>query len=190
MVNSEPGELANDSQLLAGAQRGQQHAFAQVFDRHVRAVFWQAFKHVQDADAAQDIVQDAFYLLWQKREAVQIVDESVLPWLMVTAHNLARNAHRKTQRQAALTLVDDITADGTAEPDAVVEAEIVSAHIETAISKLSELDRQIFDLCIDQELSYEQAASQLGITHDTVRNRLSRLKQRLRGDLAHVREES
>lgn len=190
MISSEHGETHNDAQLLASARRGQQAAFAQLFDRHVRAVFWQAYKHLNDADAAQDVVQDAFHLLWQKRETVHISGESILPWLMVTAHNLARNALRKTHRHAALSLVEEITADETTEPATVAEAALIAEHIEAAVNALSTLDRQLFELCIDHELSYEQAAEKLGVSHGTVRNRLSRLRQRLRGDLANMREEA
>lgn len=190
MVTSEPGDNRDDTSLLLAAGRGNQFAFATLFDRHVRSVFYQAFSVVRDADQAQDIVQDTFYTLWHKRDHVHLVDESVLPWLMVTARNLALNAHRKIRRGPVLNLVDDLAADSSTEPASAAEAAFVTERITTAVSALSELDQALFASCIDGDLSYEQAAQQFGVTHGTVRNRLSRLKQRLRGDLAEATEES
>ncbi|NLC98774.1 MAG: RNA polymerase sigma factor [Actinomycetales bacterium] len=190
MVTPEPGEARDDTSLLTAASRGNQAAFATLFDRHVRSVFYQAFSVVHDRDQAQDIVQDTFYTLWHKREQVRLVDESVLPWLMVTARNLALNAHRKSRRGAALSLVEDLAADSSAEPASAAEAAFVSERIAESVSGLSELDRALFSSCIDGDLSYDQAAQNLGVSHGTVRNRLSRLKQRLRGDLAEATEES
>ena len=190
MVTNKPGDTPDDSSLLKAASNGDQAAFAQLFDRHVRPVFYQAFSVVRDADAAQDIVQDAYYTLWRKRDSIHVVDASVLPWLMVTARNLALNAHRKAQRNSGLSLVEDLSADSSSEPAYLAETSMVAEQIEQAVAKLSPLDRQLFESCIAGELSYEQAAEQAGVTHGAVRNRLSRIKQRLRGDLADLREES
>jgi RNA polymerase sigma-70 factor (ECF subfamily) len=46
------------------------------------------------------------------------------------------------------------------------------------------VDQEIFWLCLVGDLSYKQAARQLGISHGSVRNRLSRLKARLRSELS------
>ena len=190
MMTTDLGDSPTDAMLLAQARHGEQSAFGELFDRHVKPVFWQAYGVVQDADTAQDIVQEAFYTLWLKRDTVFLAQQSVLPWLLVTARNLALNASRKSRRNTTLTLVEEITADTANEPESVVEAEVVANHIANAVDGLSAIDREVFDLCVEEELSYEQAAARLGISHGAVRNRLSRLKKRLRNDLADVREES
>mgnify|MGYP003419434125 CR=1 FL=1 len=190
MVTPPTGELRDDTSLLAAASRGDEAACTELFDRHVRPVFYQALSVVHDADAAQDVVQETFYTLWTKRASVRIVDASALPWLMVTARNMALNSARKTRRTSSLSLVDDITATAEAEPAHRVEQDQAAKHIAAAVSQLSELDRALFDSCIDGDLSYIQAAEKLGISHGAVRNRLSRLKQRLRGELSELREES
>ena len=86
--------------------------------------------------------------------------------------------------------MEDLAADSSAEPASAAEAAFVSERIAESVSGLSELDRALFSSCIDGDLSYDQAAQNLGVSHGTVRNRLSRLKQRLRGDLAEATEES
>ena len=190
MMTTDSGDSPTDETLLAKARHGEQAAFGELFDRHVKAVFWQAYGVVQDADSAQDITQEAFCTLWLKRDTVFLAKQSALPWLLVTARNLALNAARKSRRNPTLTLVEEITADTASEPESVVDTQVVANHIAHAIGGLSAIDRELFDLCVEEELSYEQAAARLGISHGAVRNRLSRLKKRLRNDLADVREES
>jgi len=48
------------------------------------------------------------------------------------------------------------------------------------VAGLSPLDRDIFRLCAAEGYAYEAAAAELGVTHGVVRNRLSRIRTRLR----------
>lgn len=127
-------------------------------------------------------------VLWRRRNDVRIVDQSVLPWLMVTSKNLARNANRKQSRLTPLTLVADERAAGTDEPETNAANRQMREQIDAAVSQLSELDRAVFEACLVDGLTYEDAAQELGVSHAAVRNRLSRLRSRLRNDLSEVRE--
>lgn len=178
----------DDTQLLAAAQRGDRRAFGELFDRHIRPVFWQAYGVLGDADESEDIAQEVFVVFWRRRNDVRIVDRSVLPWLMVTSKNLARNANRKQSRLTPLTLVADERAAGTDEPETNAANRQMREQIDAAVSQLSELDRAVFEACLVDGLTYEDAAQKLGVSHAAVRNRLSRLRSRLRNDLSEVRE--
>ncbi|MET1132269.1 MAG: RNA polymerase sigma factor [Aeromicrobium sp.] len=176
----------SDAALLARAQRGDTWAFATLFDRHVSAVYWQAHHVVGDADEAEDVCQDTFVTAWRRIGDITIVDRSILPWLMVTARYTALNAGRKRARLRAVTLEHE-PADAGADPAGHVEEAAVAAAIEAAVARLSAIDRRLFELCVDGDLTYEQAAAELGVTHGAVRNRVSRLRTRLRGDLREER---
>ncbi|WP_396133584.1 RNA polymerase sigma factor [Arthrobacter sp. 1088] len=43
---------------------------------------------------AEDATAAAFLELWRRREGVRLVDGSILPWLLVTTTNTARNLQR------------------------------------------------------------------------------------------------
>lgn len=171
-----------EADLLARARRGDQQAFGELFDRHVNAVYWQAHQVVGNHDDAQDVTQDTFITAWRRLDEIRIVDRSVLPWLMVTARFTALNAGRKRARLRSTPLEHE-PVDPAATPDEQVDAAAVAAAIDAAVDGLSHVDRQLFELCIDGDLTYEQAATQLGVTHGAVRNRVSRLRARMRGEL-------
>lgn len=180
-----------DQVLLDRSSAGDRAAFEQIYDRHVRAVYWQAHRVVRDADLAQQVSQDAFITLWEKSRTVRIVDESVLPWLMVTARFIALNAHRRQRRDADHSAeLDRDLVDPTSDVEQAAAAGVVQERIDAAVGRLSDLDQQLYQLCIDGDHSYESAARELGVSHGSVRNRLSRVRAQLRADLRAVRETS
>ena len=64
------------------------------------------------------------------------------------------------------------------------------AEIDKAVAALAPNDRRLYELCVEGDRTYEHAARELGVTHAVVRNRLHRLRARLRADLRSMRETS
>lgn len=187
MLSHTPDTVPPDAALLERSSTGDRAAFELIYQRHVQAVYWQAHRVVRDADAAEEICQDAFITLWQKARSVRIVDESALPWLLVTARFLALNAHRRRRRDQTDDLDRDL-ADPSADVEQAAVAAQVQQQIDAAVDQLSEIDQRLYHLCLDGDHSYESAARQLGVSHGAVRNRLSRLRAHLRADLGALRE--
>ena len=65
----------------------------------------------------------------------------------------------------------------------VVDAALAERII-AEVGTLSPLDQQIFRLCAEEGYAYGAAAEALGVSHGVVRNRLSRIRTRLRGTIA------
>ena len=170
---------------LARAQVGDRDAFAGLYDRHARPVYWQAYAVVRDRDLAEDVTQDVFVTTWRRIRSITPVDGSILPWLLVTARYTAYNTARKEQRRAA----DGLNHDPVGGPgaDADVERALIQAEIDKAVAALSPVDQQLYALCVDGGATYEQAAAELGVSHSVVRNRIHRLRARLRADLSALR---
>lgn len=177
----------DDRELLQLAARGDRAAFARIYDRHVRPVYWQAYVVLRDEREAEDVTQDVFVTTWQKIRTIGLVDESMLPWLLVTARYTALNAQRSRRRRRVDGEPDDrLPADSAVEDE--VEAGLVRAEIDKATAALTPVDRQLYELCVAGDHTYEMAARELGVSHAVVRNRLSRLRARLRADLRSVKE--
>ena len=58
--------------------------------------------------------------------------------------------------------------------------EAVARALAHALAGLADTDRQVVSLCLLEEMSYEQAAQVLGLTHAAVRSRLMRARKQLR----------
>ena len=100
-----------DDVLLARAANGDRAAFGQLYDRHVRPVYWQSYGVLRDDREAEDVTQDVFVTTWNKIRTITLVDESVLPWLLVTARYTALNARRSRQRRRSDELDGTLPAD-------------------------------------------------------------------------------
>ena len=183
-------EVVDDVELLSRAQAGDRRAFADLYDRHVRPVYWQAYSVVHDAGEAEEVTQDVFVTTWRRIRAITPVDGSLLPWLLVTARYTALNAYRRASRRQSVALDDDAPEDADSSVEREVEAAQVRAEIDKAVAALAPNDRRLYELCVEGDRTYQQAARELGVTHAVVRNRLHRLRARLRADLRSVRETS
>ena len=67
-------------------------------DGRVRTANRQAVRLLESWPDAEDVSASAFLELFRRRDDVRIVNGSVLPWLLVTTANLARNATRARRR--------------------------------------------------------------------------------------------
>jgi RNA polymerase sigma-70 factor (ECF subfamily) len=138
-------------------------AFAALFDLHRSRAFRHAYRLLQDADDAEDTVAVAFMELWRSRHRVRVVDGSVLPWLLVTVANTARNLSRARRRHRAL--LESLP------------------RLTDALRGLSAGDLHLVNLVIFEGYSPTEAARLLGISAGAARTRLHRLRASLREQL-------
>jgi RNA polymerase sigma-70 factor (ECF subfamily) len=178
-------DVEQDVDLLARAQRGDRDAFAELYDRHVRPVYWQTYSMVRDRESAEDATQEVFVTAWRRVRSINCVDNSVLPWLLVTAKYVAFNLSRREARRSHDDLNDE--AAGPASTELEAETRMLRDEIAKAVHNLSPVDQQLYALCLEGGATYEQAAAELGVSHSSVRNRLHRLRASLRADLQAVR---
>ncbi|MGH3457983.1 RNA polymerase sigma factor, partial [Aeromicrobium sp.] len=157
-------EVADDVELLTRAQEGDRLAFADLYDRHVRPVYWQAYSVVHDAGEAEEVTQDVFVTAWRKIRAITPVDGSLLPWLLVTARYTALNAYRRASRRRNDALDDNVLEGADSPVEREIEAAQVRAEIDKAVAALAENDRRLYELCVEGDRTYEQAARELGVS--------------------------
>ncbi len=169
---------SDDEHDWAEALRGNGEAFGRIFDRHRHRMFRHSHRLVAVTADADDIVAIAFLEAWRKADAVRFVDGSMLPWLLVTATNSARNLARSSRRYRAM--LDRLPASTHAD-DRAAQAFDTEAH--QALRELSVADQRILTLCVLEDLSEKEAATALGIPVGTVKSRLSRAKARLANSL-------
>ncbi|MEO6472638.1 MAG: RNA polymerase sigma factor, partial [Aeromicrobium sp.] len=180
--------LPDDRELLSRAVRGDRLAFDQLYLRHVRPVYWQAYSVVRNELDAEDVTQEVFITTWKKIATIRMVDDSLLPWLLVTARYTALNKRRQTLRDMARRQdLDGDLADKSGSVEETVEHEALLARVNKCVAELSGPDRQLYELCISGDRTYAEAAKELGVSHGAVRNRVSRIRNRLRADIYVLR---
>ncbi|MCC4248748.1 MULTISPECIES: RNA polymerase sigma factor [Microbacterium] len=175
------GTLETDADLWRDALAGDGDAFGALFDRHRDRVFRHAYRLVQHAADAEDTLAAAFLELWRRRRAVRLVDDSVLPWLLLTATNCARNLARSRRRHhAVLDALPREPGEADAPPDPMDRTLVAS------ISRLRPRDARLLALVALADLEIREAAPLVGLSPGAARVRLHRIRATLQDDLGHT----
>ena len=172
MIASNDGEL-----LRAFRTTDDQDAFAGLVTRHGRMVYCAARSVVDDASAAEDIVQATFLTLAQKASSLEGAD-SIAGWLCRVAVCLARDARRKGIRRYAREKEAAMHSDEPHETPGIFDG-VVSAIYEE-LANLAEKYRRPVILHHLEGLSYETAAPMCGCTEKAFSVRLTRGREKLR----------
>lgn len=171
----------DDAALVAQVAGGSEIAFRTLYRAYVRPVYWLAHALLGDASDAEDVTQETFLVAWRKLPGLELAGDSLLPWLVTICRFQAANRMRAQKRHRAHTAsaVDDGIASTVDVEQQVIDADLAE-RILREVAGLSALDRDIFRLCATEGYAYQAAAEQLGVAHGVVRNRLSRIRTRLR----------
>ncbi len=185
-AGEQPRAALGDRELLAMCATGDdERAFAELFERHTKVLVGYARVRGFQLYEAEDIAQDAFVLLWEKRRSITVVTESVLPWLLVTARNRIHERLRTLSRHRTDSTLDiDALPSSALSAERQLEQRRLGAALEHALAQLKPLDRAIVDYCLTQGAQYQQAAAALGLSLAAVRGRLARARVSLRTELA------
>lgn len=166
--------MTTDAADWADALEGRGEAFGRIFDRHRDRLFRHSLRLVPRPADADDVVAIAFLEAWRKRTAVRFVDDSLLPWLLVTATHSAHNLSRGSRRYRALLARLPVEASVADHAESFGEGDAVRA-----LRTLSLADRDVITLCVVEGLSEREVAIALDVPPGTVKSRLSRAKARL-----------
>jgi RNA polymerase sigma factor (sigma-70 family) len=184
----ESGVTVTDRVLWDRSSAGDEQAFGQLYDRHVRAVFTFLHRRTASWTEAEDLTSAVFLQAWRRRTEVVLDRDSVLPWLLGVADYTARSAWRsKFRYRRALSTIQNLAQDEHDHADEVadrVDRDERIRQIRAHLRRLPRHEQEIVELCVWAGLDQQAAAIALDIPVGTVKSRLSRARQHLRDLLA------
>jgi len=173
-----------DQVLWDRARQGDAAAFGDLFDRHAKRIYNYCFRRTADWSLAEDLTSTTFLIAWRGvgRESLQA--ESALPLLFGIATNALRNRRRSLRRGrdalARLPLPRIAEPDFADEVGDRIDDEAAMRDLLDLFSRLPRREPDVLALCDWSGLSYDEAATALGVPIGTVRSRLARGRTRLR----------
>jgi RNA polymerase sigma factor (sigma-70 family) len=169
----------SDSELLDRyTHDGDPVAFEALVGRHGPMVLAVCRGILKDPDDAQDAFQATFLVLVRRAGSLWSIKGSLGSWLYRVAQRIAIRAKVESARRRTIE-----ARAGRRSVSPNTESEAISA-LHEEIGRLPEKFRTPIVLCHLEQLSYAQAAEQLGWSPDTVRGRLARGRDLLRSRLA------
>lgn len=167
------------SSLIQAAVAGDEHAFAVIVDRHRVSMVRVAFVVCGDADLAEEAVQAAWPIAWQRLGSVRD-PERLGAWLASVAVNEARQVVRRRQRRA---IVEISVATHERSTAADPSASVADIDLARALANLDPEDRAILALRYVAGLNSSELGPAVGMSPSGLRRRLARLLERLRTEL-------
>ncbi|WP_282848392.1 RNA polymerase sigma factor [Microbacterium oxydans] len=174
--------MTTDSEIIQRSLQ-QPAVFAELFDRHARAVNAFATYRI-GRHAAEDVLSETFLVAFRRRADFDTDVESAAPWLLGIASRLIRR-HRAVEAKhwrsfaASVSQQDHSSLGGLDDAMSRVDAEREVQSLKTRIAALAPKDRETLLLYAWQGLTYEEIAVALAVPVGTVRSRLNRVRTRL-----------
>jgi len=172
-------EIPSDEATWALVLAAQPAAFGDIWDRHCDRILTYLLRLEGSRADAEDLTAVVFLELWRHRDTVRFVDGSMLPWLIVTAQNVHRNAARSRRRYRAMLA----TLPSPAPLMTTADAEMNDPRAEIArriIASSRGTDRDLAILTVVEGFTVAEAAQAVGLTEPAARMRLSRLRSKIR----------
>jgi RNA polymerase sigma-70 factor, ECF subfamily len=183
--------MPSDAELMDAVRSGDEAAFEALLARYWAPLVAYARRLVVHEYRAEDIAQETWIRLWERR-AAWTPTGTVRGYLYRITRNLALNDLEKTRTERRW-----VEEEGRREfrhvpsPDEVIEGDRLRAVVEAAIAALPERRREVFVLARYHGHSYAEIAQVMGISRQTVANQMSAALDQLRAELhAEVDRES
>ncbi len=187
---------ADDHRLIAECLQGDPAAFGELVRRYQDRLYHTVYRLVDNAEDAQDVVQDAFLNAYQALDSFK-GDSLFFTWLYRIAVNTAISLKRK--HRVAISMDTHRTEGGVPEPvDASefsrpgysLERAEQERRIHQALARLSPEHRAVLVLKDMEGQKYETMAEILQVPIGTIRSRLHRARLELRDLLSQNGDES
>ena len=170
--------------LLSRAGRGDQSAFADLYDALAPLLYGVVLKVVRDPAQSEEVTQEAFIELWKLAPRYDASRGSVRSWATTLAHRRAidrvrseQSSRNRTDREAQNR---PIQSSDVAEQ---VVANIDGTRVRKALERLTEIQRQAVELAYFGGHSYREVAVLLGVAEGTIKTRIRDGMIRLRDEL-------
>lgn len=160
--------------LLRRCGRGDDAAFAQLYDATSRRVFGLALRVVRDPAQAEEVSQEAFLEIWRTSGRFDPDRGSPLSWLMTLVHRRAvdrvRSAEASSRRDVTYHHQNQPVAhDATAE---AAHASLEAHRVRSALQSLTGVQREALELAYFGGYTHTEVATMLQLPVGTAKTRI------------------
>nr|WP_226904955.1 RNA polymerase sigma-70 factor [Pedobacter schmidteae] len=171
-----------DNELTILLKKGDESAFTEIYNRYWDKLFAVAYHRVDSEPEAEEIVQDVFLSLWNRRLQLELT-HSIGTYLAVAVKyqviNKLSKRHRK--RKHLETIV--VTEQAEESTDLWFDEKELRIQLERVVNSLPEKCRLVFLMSREEGKSTRQIAEDLNIAEKTVEAHMTRALKEIRNSL-------
>ncbi len=165
-------------QILPDITMKNPEIFGQTYTQYWKKLNAFSYTMTQDKDLAQNIVQDVFIDLWERKDDLNI--NAIEPYLFRAVKNQVFKHYQNNRFDK--TILEDQFEDYIIDNFASIDPELMDL-LYAALDKLPEKRKEVLLMYKFQDMSIDQIADELGISKQTVKNQISSAIKQLREGL-------
>lgn len=179
----------DDRRLIGESLKGRQAAYTELVKRHQDRLFNTVLRLLDNAEDAQDVVQEAFFSAYQSLGSFK-GDALFFTWLYRIAVNAAISMKRRKKVWVSLDIgsqnelaMEPVDRSAECQPGDSLERQEEEEVLQSALNRMSPEHRSVIVLKDIEDMRYEDIAEILQVPVGTVRSRLHRARLELRAIL-------
>ena len=159
-------------------------SFEQLFRVQYAPLCGYARKYIDDPDQSEEVVQEVFVNLWQKRDSIEVTS-TIESYLFRSVRNTCLNIlkHFKVREKHKDGITTSYDNSSNQADNRVLELELMN-QIEELISGLPPERQKVFKLSRFEGMKYKEIAEELGISVKTVEAQMGKALKYLRENLS------
>ena len=171
-----------DKQIVKKIKKGDIKAFELFFKQHYKDLCNYAFYYLKNAEDAEEVVQDIFYILWKNRKELNI--KSIKSYMYQSVkNNCLQQIRLRSVNEKFIGYVKHAYKEQGDQADKILNAKDINQIIEETLNSLPERCRQIFKLSRYEGLKYREIAAKLSISIKTVEANMGKALMHFRNNL-------
>ena len=176
--------MLNDYIEFIKIKEGDIKAFERIFRQYYSPLYLYAFSITGQKEAAEEITQDTFYIIWKERGKIQIL-HSIKSYLYKSVKNrsLQYIEHLHVREKYRETVLQQNVFASEPAPDELLEYKEFTEILKKIFEKLPERCRQIFQLHRMNGEKYKAIAESLSISVKTVEAEMTKAYRILRKEV-------
>ncbi len=167
-----------DKELLQQIAEDDSMAFTMLYRRYWEGLFVTAARVLREKTEAEDVVQDVFLSLWNRRHELKI-EGSLAAYLHTSVRYKAiQYIEKNITRRDYLALLVDVSVNSLS-PNAEINLQVeeLQKTISNAIAKMPPKMQQVYRLSRQEQLSHKEIAEQLSVSAETVKKHIQHALQ-------------
>jgi RNA polymerase sigma-70 factor (family 1) len=162
-----------DQELVVLLSKGDQLAFAQIYDRYKFILHAHAVNKLRDREEARDIIQEVFTYLWSRRDVIKLTGSLSGYLYGAVRHAILNKICREKVQEKYLDSLTAFSAQDNILTDHRIREHQLREQIEKEIGMLPTKMREVFELSRNEHLSHKEIAWKLEISEQTVSKQIT-----------------
>lgn len=167
-----------DALLVKNYIAGDENALAILIKKHQSKIYGFIYSKMPDRDVADDIFQDTFIKVIKTLKSNSYNEEGkFLPWVMRISHNLIVDHFRKNKKMPMLRETEEfsifsILTDNSLNAEGRIITDAIEKDLHKIIQQLPDDQKEVLEMRIYQDLSFNEIAEQTGVSINTALGRM------------------